>query len=356
MVKKLMLVQMSKMRAQKQVKKRIVLVTGATSGMGRMLVDKLLEKNSEVRVILRKHPSEHVEWRELPKGVKIYVADVRINDEPTRNTLLEACGNVSVVYHLAAATRNYSTRYSNEKIDTNLMINTNVIGTENLIQAYADANPAKSLRLIYASSISVYGYKRTGETLTEESYPKPGTAYGESKYMAEQVINAFAAANKRLTYTILRIGVMYGPGYGRSFMRVFRMLKEKRLRIVGSGNNHLSLVNVADVVNVMLKVIETLKSANKTYNVTDGVPYTQKELFKKAAQLLNVEPPSKSIHPILARLGARTRGMDIEEFSFIVSDRIISIDKAKRELGFKPTNSDIEFRVMARKFLSNYNK
>ena len=283
-----------------------------------------------------------------------------ILDQPTstiERCFLKACKDVdNTIFHLAAATRNYQHFYKGERPDTNVMINTNVIGTENILQAFADSNPNKNIKIVYGSSIAIYGHNRKGEILTEESEPKPHGAYGESKYMAEQVIKAFAAANKRLNYTILRIGVLYGVGYYQSsFLRVFKMIKENKMRYIGNGNNHLVLVNVNDAVAAMLKVITTNKSENRTYNVSDGVAYTQRDLFKKAAGLLDAEIPKKQIHPFLAIIGAKSRGIDPEEFTFLISDRILSIDKIKKELGFKPTvDTEKAFKALANEFLKNY--
>jgi len=347
---------MSKTQASKPAKKKeIVLVTGATSGVGHLLVDKLLP-DCEVRAILRQQPHENAEWKNLPSGVKIYVTDLGSTDGTNRDTLLEACEGVDTIFHIAAATTNYQHYYKGERTTTNVIINTNVIGTENLLQAFADANPDKKIKMVYASSIAIYGHNRKGETLTEESEAKPHGAYGESKYMAEQVIKAFAAANKRLTYTILRFGVMYGVGYYQnSFMRVFKMIKENKMRYIGNGENHLVLVNVNDAVAAMLEVMDNDKSNNRTYNVSDGVAYTQKSLFKKAAELLDAEAPKKHLHPFLAIIGARSRGIDPEEFSFLVSDRVLSIDKIRKELGFKPTvNNEKAFKALADEFLKNY--
>lgn len=347
---------MSKTRAQARDKNRdIVLVTGATSSMGRRLVEELLKNKHEVRVLLKTHPAEHLEWKELPSGVRVYVADLKQTDSRTRKVLMEACKGVSVLFHLAAVTYTYNNRYSDEKINTNLMINTNVIGTENILQAYADANPTSKLRFIYTSSISIYGYRRGSEMLTEESEPKPRNAYAESKYMAEQVIRAFAAANRRLAYTILRMGVLYGPGYEKSFMLVFRLIKERKLMYVGTGSNHLTLITVDDAVQSILDAMRNDRGANRIYNVTDGVPYTQRQLFSKAAKFLNVEEPKKGVHPLLARFVARTHGIGGDQLDFLMSDRIVSIGRISKELGFRPSVSiDVAGKALAKEFLKRY--
>lgn len=326
--------------------RRIALVTGATSSLGRRIVEELLKRKYEVRATLQTHPNDTAEWRGLPSGVRVYAVDIGMSDEQTKKTLAEACRGAGVVFHLAAATSNAANRY-------NEMINTNVIGTENILRAFVDTNPnSERLKFIYSSSITVYGYKRRGEVLTEESETKPESAYSESKYMAEQIIKAFGAANKRLDYTILRIGVMYGRGYEHSFMRIFRMLKEGKLVYIGNGANHLALIHIDDVVRGFFLVLDSGKAANGIYNLTDGVKYTQAELFKKAARMLNAREPTKSVHPMLAGLAAKAKGINIDQFKFLISDRIVSIDKIKKELKFRPLVSmDAGGRQLAGEFL-----
>ena len=272
---------------------RIALVTGATSRMGSLVVGELLKRGYEVRAVLKTNPNQTSEWRQLPAGVRVYAADISLDDDATRATLRAACKGVNAIFHLAAITANASSSY-------NSMIGTNVIGTENILKAYTDANPtakAESLKLIYSSSVTVYGYRRDGETLTEDSEPMPKSPYSESKYMAEHIIKEFAERNSCINYTILRIGVIYGKGYEHNFNKVFKLLKEGRLMYVGNGMNHLTLVNITDVIRGIFLAFDSKKSVNRTYNLTDGVGYTQRDLFRKAAKFLNAKEPRKQRAP-----------------------------------------------------------
>jgi nucleoside-diphosphate-sugar epimerase len=332
-----------------KAKDRIALVTGATSALGRRIVEELLKRKYEVRVVLRDNPSSNPEWKSLPSGARVYIADIGMSDEGSKNMLLGACKGVGVVFHIAAATSNASNRY-------NEMINTNVIGTENILRAFIDSNPGSDvLKFIYSSSITVYGYERKGEVLTEESDARPQSSYSESKYMAEQIIKAFGTANERLDYTILRMGIIYGKGYEHNFMRIFRLIKEGKLAYIGKGTNHLALINIEDAVRAFFLVLDSGKCHNEIYNLTDGVKYTQTGLFKEAAKMLGVEAPTKSVNPFLAGIAAKAKGINVDQFKFLISDRIVSIDKIKKELGFKPlVKMEVGGKQLANEFLKRH--
>jgi nucleoside-diphosphate-sugar epimerase len=173
--------------------------------------------------------------------------------------------------------------------------------------------------------------------------------------MGEHVIKAFATANKRVKYTIFRIGILYGDGYDIGFNKVFRMLKEGRMKMIGDGSNHLTLVNVNDVVDAMVMASEAKKSQNKTYNMTDGVKYTQKELLTLAAKFLSVSMPKGSISKFLVKMMTMGRSFDDAQLQFLLSDRVVSIDRARSELGFKPKRSiEVEGKAMANEFLKGH--
>ena len=55
---------------------------------------------------------------------------------------------------------------------------------------------------------------------------------------------------------------------------------------------------------------------------------------------------------MIAKIGARMSGLNYDEFEFLVSDRVIKIDRAKKELGYRPSCSiDVEGKQMAKNFL-----
>jgi nucleoside-diphosphate-sugar epimerase len=329
-------------------RRMIDVVTGPTSGIGIRLIKKLLEKGDEVRIIvLDELASGH--WQFLPGGVIPYKADIRLKNPDDEGNLRAACSGADRIFHLAALTD--VTRNSSEDY-----IQINVIGTENVLKAFVDSNPQeKDVQFIYLSTTAVYGNKRPGETLTEDSDTRPSRLYGETKFMAEQVIKSFALAHPSIKYTIFRASTMYGPNYMASFDKIFKYLVENKLRYIGNGNNHITLTHVDDVVDGMLACVGKENAYDKIYNLTDGEAYTLKQLFDKAAKFLDAPVPSKHMHPALALLGAKVLNINMAELNFLLSDRIVSISKIHRELGFHPKRSmDIEGKEQALEFLKKY--
>jgi UDP-glucose 4-epimerase len=333
--------------------KKTILITGATSALGSHLAKRLVEDGYIVRVGVRRQSSEGDFWHRVAAGTIPYIADLTLKSPGDERLIEDACRGVDVIFHLAGLTYEHQT-----SLDT--FLNVNVIGTENLLNACLKANGDKPVHFIYISSVRVYGRVRRGEVLTEESQPKPLGPYGRSKLMAEQVIKACteSCVPKSINYTIFRLTQMYGHGYEKPyFFKVFRMLKERRMKYIGDGSNHLALVHVDDVVDVLVSSILNPSAYSNTYNVTDGSSYTVRELFEKACKAMDVPPPDKSVNPMVARAIVKATNANKDEFDFLTSDRIISISKAKKELGFSPKRSiDKEGIEMARDFLSHYRK
>ena len=311
---------------RKSNKKIVDLVTGATSGIGRILVNKLISEGHEVRVLIKEHPNQNSKWKYLPAGVKPYKVNIELDDKRDEKELISACKGVDNLFHAAGASYNYKYTYSH-------LININVIATENILNAFVKSNPkTKNLHFIYVSSVTVYGYRRKNEILNEDSELKPKSKYSESKILAEQVIKSFASVNNNLKYSIMRFGIFYGEHYREAFFKIFRLIYNGKMTYINHGINHLTLVNVCDAVDSLLLVLND--TGSNIYNVVED-SYTVKELAEFIAKKLNVNKPKLNIPYVVGRITRKIANINIDEFEFITSDRIVSINKIKKSLGFK---------------------
>ncbi|MGC9099436.1 MAG: NAD-dependent epimerase/dehydratase family protein [Candidatus Micrarchaeia archaeon] len=320
----------AKKEEKPEEKKTIDLVTGANGRLGKELVKALLKKGDIVRALVKS--KDYI--IELPPGVIPYIGDIS-----QEHVLDDACKDADNVFHLAAAVSEY--KYTTEEL-----LKTNVEGTRNVLEA-AEKGGVK--HLIFTSTIDVYGRKRR-ELLTEESPLKPTDKYGYSKMLAENIVKEYSST---LPHTIFRIATIYGPGFEGPYFKVFKALEERKVYFVGSGENHLALVHIYDALQGILLARLKEESRNKTYNLTDGNAYTQKELFNLAADLLKVPRPTKHASEFIVRLIAKSRGLDTDELRFLTGNRVVDISKIRNELGYKPM---VDIKVGTAELVSSYLK
>lgn len=123
-------------------------------------------------------------------------------------------------------------------------------------------------RLIFASSTAVYG---PGQSFDEESPCSPQGPYAQSKFAAEQVINA--ASQRGLHATILRLGTLFGLAPNLRFDAVvnrFAFLAGVRqpLTVFGNGEQRRPLIHVGDAAAAIAFALKQ-PLPNSIYNVID---------------------------------------------------------------------------------------
>ncbi|MDE1860356.1 MAG: NAD(P)-dependent oxidoreductase [Candidatus Micrarchaeota archaeon] len=289
---------------------RVVLVTGGSGRLGRTLIKELLGRGYSVRALVQRKES----LLSMPVGIVPFLGDVG-----NRKVLAGACDGAYAVFHLAAIVSEYREMMPK-------LMHVNVEGTANVI----DAASMKGVRkFIYTSTVDVYGHVRK-DVLKEDSELRPADKYGYSKMMAEKEIERYTD----MDYTILRMAAMYGPGFEKSYLKVLRAIKDGKAYIIGDGANHLALVHVDDVVRALLLALENNDGKRRTFNIGDGIAYTQEQLFRISSELMGIEVPKRHISPLVVRLIAKKRGLDSDELRFLLSDRVLDVSKAKKELGF----------------------
>ncbi len=208
-------------------------------------------------------------------------------------------------------------------------------GNVNLTYIIVDSAP-KSAKIIFASSISVYGKKLVSLPATESAQTNPDTPYAKSKLEAESIVA------KHPNHVILRIGPMYGEGFD-AYFKVLKLIQNGKMRIMGNGDNHIPFVYSGDVAKI---IKNSLSKGNGIYLLV-GECLTQNEVYSIAAKELGAEPPSKHLTPWLSMAFAEFEQMKSsvfktipkfipEDIAVLSSDRVFDCKKAKEELGFNP--------------------
>jgi len=242
--------------------------------------------------------------------------------------------DASVLVHIAGSVKTYDKKDLWE-------------GNYGLTKKLLDALP-ENARLVFASTISVYGKNPVDVPADEGTPVNPDSEYAKSKYESEKL------AAEHPNHVILRIGVVYGPEFGDYFY-ILGLLEKRKMKIIGDGDNRISFVNVDDVADVF---VSALSKGSGIY-VISGECRPQKEIYEIACRELGVVPPKESVSVGAADLAARMGEIKAKLFggkpkitrehvAILSSGRCFNCNKARRELGFSPRSIEEGIAEMAR--------
>ncbi len=246
------------------MRKKIAVVTGGAGFIGSHMVDLLIKKNYEVRVIdnlsggRTQNIIKHLKSKKL-KFKKIDILNIKKNDNFFKD--------VDYVFHFAGSGDIVP---SIEKPDHYMQ--TNVIGTTKILEASRYYGIKK---FVYAASSSCYGLAKTP---TDEKHQiSPQYPYALSKYLGEQAALHWNKVYK-LPVISIRIFNAYGPRvrttglYGAVFGVFLKQhLVKKPLTIVGDGKQTRDFLYVTDVVEGFYLAAKS-KQSNNIYNLGANKP------------------------------------------------------------------------------------
>jgi dihydroflavonol-4-reductase len=146
----------------------------------------------------------------------------------------------------------------------------NVGGTS----AVAAAARTAGTPLVHISSLAAAGPASPRSPRSEDDPPAPINAYGRSKLEGEHAVEAVDG----LRWTILRPGVVYGPG-DRALLPVFRLAQRGFLPLVGRTDAAYTFVHVADLVRAVAAAADH-PAAGDTMFVGHPVPVSTPVLLE----------------------------------------------------------------------------
>jgi dihydroflavonol-4-reductase len=233
---------------------RTVAVTGATGFIGRHLTAELMSRGVHVKAIVRPgSPSA------APPGATLVRA-------PLETTALSGVfAGVDAVVHLAGVV---------SAVAAATFAEVNVEGT----RAVANAARAAGTYLVHISSLAAAGPASAGAPRDEDDEPVPLTPYGMSKLESERIVRSLPG----LRWTILRPGVVYGPG-DRAVLPLFRLAARGVLPLAGRADAAYTFVHVSDVVRTIVAALERSASGD-VFFVGHPRPVTSRDLLEAIQQ------------------------------------------------------------------------
>jgi UDP-glucuronate 4-epimerase len=160
-------------------------------------------------------------------------------------------------------------------------VNDNILATH----AVADAAAERGIRLLFASSSSIYGDALAYPT-PEDTSPSPISPYGVTKLACEHLVAAHARSSG-LEHVALRYFTVYGPRQrpDMAFSRIVAALVQGReFEIFGDGRQSRDFTFVGDAVTATLAAMRAAPSG-ATYNVGGGSEATLNDVVSLVEEL-----------------------------------------------------------------------
>lgn len=236
------------------------LVTGATGFIGNKLVQELLKRGVQVRVLVR---SKNKLPPDIQKKVTVFYGDVT-----TISAIDSAVKNCDFIFHLAGFAGIWSK-------DKTLAYRTNVEGTRNILEAALKNDIQK---VVFTSSAATLPASEQDNHIDEDS-PMPDaylTEYEKTKREAEQICLEYNT--RGVNTVVVNPTRVYGPGPLNKSNSVTILIKnyiKGTWRFIpGNGNQVGNYVFIDDVVEGHIRALERglpgekyiLGGTNVTYN------------------------------------------------------------------------------------------
>ena len=300
-----------------------VLITGGTGFLGVHLARKFLKEKYDVTLF----DLSDLDAKDLIGKVKVIRGDIR-----DAKTINKALAGQNYVVHAAAALP--------IQVDKKVIYGVNIDGTKNVLEA---SLKNKIKRLVFISSTAVYGVPK--HLPEEETAPlDPIGNYGVSKIEGEKLCMEYQ--KKGLQVNIIRPKTFLGTERLGVFELWFEAIyNNKRVFILGPGNNKYQLLAVTDVASAIGKAL-TSSANGEIFNIGAEKFGTWRSDLGYVIRQAKSKSKITSIPTLPAQL--ILQALEISRLSPIAAwhyktmpvDSYVSIEKAKKLIKWTPKKSN----------------
>ena len=258
------------------------LITGGAGFIGSHLADELLKAGNEVTVLDDLSTGRFENITHLDGNKKFRFVEGSILNESLVDKLVE---KTDVVYHLAAA------------VGVDLIIKkplesltTNIKGSEIVLEMVHRYHK----KVLITSTSEIYGKNANGPLKEDDdrilgSPLKSRWGYSTAKAVDEMLAYEYWR-QKQVPVIIVRLFNTVGPrqtgAYGMVIPRfVTQALKDEPVTIYGTGRQSRCFLHVKDVVNTLIKLMNTEGVLGKVFNIGSQEEITMEDLAKKIIEI-----------------------------------------------------------------------
>ena len=305
---------------------RNVLVTGGCGFIGSNFVHNLIKSGDFMPIILDKltYAGSLSNLGEVKQSGYVFI-NGDICDEKLVFSLFKKYKFASV-FHFAAES------HVDRSIDgPKDFINTNIIGTFNLLQAvrYNIENVHSNFKFIHVSTDEVYGDLEEGEYFKESTPYAPSSPYSASKASSDHLVKAWGRTYG-LPVVITNCSNNYGPFQFPEKLiplMIINCLGWKDLPIYGDGQNIRDWLYVADHCTAIRSVFEH-GEVHETYNIGGNNEISNIDIVYSICELLQELKPSEKKYSDLIEFVDDRAGHD--------SRYAINANKIYKDLDWEP--------------------
>lgn len=315
-----------------------ILVTGATSGLGRNAVEWLRARQLSVRATGRDIEAGRMLQR---LGADFHPLDLDTARDEEIHQLVQGC---DAVWHCAARSAPWGPKAA--------FMLTNAAVTKRLALA---AGQSGVPRFIHISTPAIY-FDFTHRLNVSETFRATRFAnhYAHSKFMAEEHVTHSQQAFPDTRFTILRPRGLFGPHDRVILPRVLTQIRHHRgvLRLPRGGDAVLDLTFSLNAVEAMWQATAaTALPPAAIYNVTNHEPRPLKQMLHQLigehmAQPFSIKRmPYRLLHGIaagmetIATVSGREPMLTRYSVGAVNFDMTLSSERAIQELGYHPVHS-----------------
>ena len=268
-----------------------IIVTGGLGFIGSNLIDLLISKKySVINLDKVSYSSNFYNLKEHKNNTKYKFIKCDLNSKKISNILLKY--KPICIFNLAAET------HVDRSIDgPKNFINSNVLGTFNLLEAFKTFSTKYNSKLIHISTDEVYGDILKGRSDEKYSY-KPSSPYAASKAASDHLVYSYIRTYK-IPAVITNCSNNYGPKQHPEKLipkLIYNIINNKELPIYGKGKNSREWLHVKDHCMALFKIFEKGK-IGEFYNIgsnknLNNIQIT-KALIKIAKNFTTIGPKVK---------------------------------------------------------------